>query len=143
MHVHCIQRILTLKYPFFQENRNTFKNTESSSDLDPGTRNYSSGKRNFRIEVDDDSIDFRAHLLEVLQPEFSLDPAVTELIDSMLKDLFHRLALAARRATLVSRSVVMTQQEVQLAVELVLPRCMAVEAIRRGQSALGDFVNSD
>ena len=97
-------------------------------------------------EMDLEPIDFRPYLnciLEKLSGEtecMSIDDVTLEILDSMFKDLFHRIGVQAASVMSESRGIVMTHDDMETAIDRVLPVKLAGVARTVGSKALSHFI---
>ncbi|XP_006661574.1 late histone H2B.L4-like [Oryza brachyantha] len=80
-------------------------------------------------------------VLKQVHPDMGASGRTMDVLDTMMSDMFERLAEEASRLSKVSGRATLTSREVQSAVRLVLPGDLANHAISEGTKAVSNYLS--
>lgn len=81
-------------------------------------------------------------VLKQVHPDLGVSSKAMAIIDSMMNDMFERLAEEAARLSKYTERVTLSSREIQTAVRLVLPGELGKHAISEGAKAVANYVTA-
>ncbi|CAA6655565.1 unnamed protein product [Spirodela intermedia] len=81
-------------------------------------------------------------VLKQVHPELRVSSMAMTVLDSLVKDMFERLAGEASRLSKYSGRATLSTREIQAAVRLVLPRELGEHALAEGNKAVANFMTA-
>ena len=88
---------------------------------------------------------FSNYLFKVLKqahPDIGISSKAMDVMNSLMNDVFHRVASEASRLITYNEKSTMTTREIQTSVRLILPDELAKHAICEGCKAMSKYSNS-
>lgn len=95
--------------------------------------NYKKNSQTDQVNTDS-QVDFRPYITSLQHPNTTLSTPSLNFINSMMKDIMHRIALKARNTQ--GDNFEMTEKEMAKAVNLVLPKKIALKTNKFAKSAI-------